>query len=87
GCAAARQDGTAADPIAVWHDLARDRTSPLAYAEAFRSRLGIPLQELVPASLQSPSGPLLPGTWAAERRRGGEQLGTLMSEYRSRRTG
>jgi superfamily II DNA or RNA helicase len=87
GCAAALQDGTAADPIAVWHDLARDWTSPLAYAEAFRSRLGIPVQELVPTALPSPSGPLPSATWAAERRRAGEQLGALMSEYRSRGVG
>ena len=87
GCAAARQDGTAADPIAVWHDLARDRTSPLAYAEAFRSRLGIPVQELVPISLSDSYEPASSDVWAAERRRAGEQLGALMSEYRSRRTG
>ncbi len=82
GCAAARHGGVEADPIAIWRDLGRD-LSGLGYAEAFRTRLGVPLGQLIPALLADQREPVSPERWATERRVAGQELIALMKEYRA----
>jgi len=57
--------------------------SGLGYAEAFRTRLGVPLGQLIPALLADQREPIPPERWAMERRVAGQELIALMKEYRA----
>ena len=83
GCAASRFEGGAgADPITVWLDLGLDGHGPWAYARAFQEKLGVPLAQLARGDLATAREPMSPVEWALKRTLSGQQLQTLMAEYR-----
>ncbi len=81
GCAAARYEGTAIDPHAVWLGLRDEETTGLRYAEAFQQRLGIPLADLTPEDLEFRREPIRRDQWAEEQRNLAPQLLAMMAEY------
>lgn len=82
GCAAARSDGKEAEPGLVWSALQRDSSSALRYAEAFRSRLAIPLRDIIGSGLDDQLPPGAAQERAQFQEMASEQLTALMEEYR-----
>lgn len=82
GCAASRYEGGAGkDPMSVWFELTYDRTSPFAYAEAFRRKLQVPLVELTSTDLATMLKPIPDEQWRVIRATRGLDLANLMREF------